>query len=123
MDLTAIRNAIATYISSKVPGETVASDWLPEGARNGGVVFVIRGCNIQRGIEGMSVMTSVTFLIQPCKLTRAECDSLVEALAAVQFREQVPPFKYIQLENVGDVSYDPNSDAFYCSQMQFTGYL
>lgn len=127
MQTAVIRSGIADFIRQRLGTQQtpvpVCPDYLPEGEKTGGIVYQIQGADFQYGIEGLPRLTRVTFLVTVGKLTRAETDVLVEQLTDIQFRESTALFQYIQLQEVRDVPYDPNTDKYVCTNLTFMGHL
>lgn len=127
MQTAVIRSGIADFIRQRLGTQQtpvpVCPDYLPESEKTGGIVYQIQGADFQYGIDGLPKLTRVTFLVTVGKLTRAETDVLVEQLTDIQFRESTALFQYIQLQEVRDVPYDPNTDKYVCTNLTFTGHL
>lgn len=127
MQTAVIRSGIADFIRQRLGAQQtpvpVCPDYLPESEKTGGIVYQIQGADFQYGIDGLPRLTRVVFLVTVGKLTRAETDALVERLTDIQFRESTALFQYIQLQEVRDVPYDPNTDKYVCTNLTFTGHL
>ena len=127
MQTAVIRSGIADFIRQRLGTQQtpvpVCPDYLPESEKTGGIVYQIQGADFQYGIDGLPKLTRVTFLVTVGKLTRAETDVLVEQLTDIQFRESTALFQYIQLQEVRDVPYDPNTDKYVCTNLIFVGHL
>lgn len=119
MTLHDIRTDFAAYLQLKVPNETVAMDYLPEGNSQGGVSFIITSFTSETGTAGMPLYRRATVDVFVDKLTRQACDTVVEAITTVGFRESSGCILHISATGFSDYLRDPNDDRFFSSRVTF----
>ncbi len=125
MELSTIRSDILAFLTEQVDDTNIpiCSDILPETASQGGIVYRIDRSDFQQGIEGKSQLTTISVSVTVGRLTRTATDNLVDLLRDVPFRYTQGCIKYITCTDIKDIPYDPNTDVFFCSSLNFTAII